>query len=70
MSHTPRICERQANGTSESAEFRCPECGRTRRLNLKRLGDKAVVCNGEKVTGEKMTLRLAVGEYDAAHGRN
>lgn len=55
--HEPAICQRDVAGTQYvgkgyKSKFTCPTCGRSMWQHLNFLGQRTLVCNGEKFTKE------------------
>ena len=54
--HDPTICEKTGHGYHHyknwSYAFQCPVCSRTGKFCLNFLGQRNVICNGQKFTKE------------------
>jgi len=60
MAHDPYQCSRTSaplrySFKNWSAEFQCPHCKRNAWFNLNFLGQRAVICDGDKFIKSKMT---------------
>lgn len=47
------------HGASYSARFKCPTCGKSQRFNLNFLGDREIVCDGERAKAVHLTWKEA-----------